>query len=232
MPVTPFAAAEYRWSLLPLLTNLARTGDREDRTGDEPRGDSTLVLIPLDDSQNAILSFGEVPSDALADDRGKPVAAGESSVRQGDGGSTPWVTTKERRGRLANFGIEWDLDPATLAAEVSRRNAHIAPTASLPQRLGVILLHDIRQLPVQPANYSIPRAVNLWDRNGYGREKVTLPPDMAAMRLILEANGFRQITHSYRLARAYRIDLRDEYDDDIEAGCLLLEFELLRSGSA
>jgi hypothetical protein len=75
VPEVPFDIMEYEAALIPLLSHVARIGDAR-KAGDIPESDlpvegvlkqSIAVVIPLDESQNAVLSFGEIGKETRRD---------------------------------------------------------------------------------------------------------------------------------------------------------------------
>lgn len=236
---TPIEAAEYDWQLVPLLSEVARIGSDVgfDDPGEGEHPDHTaLALIPLDESQNAMLSFGyaalsrqEGATEAApgSEPEAEPAPSFQSTLPHG--GNIPWASASlaaNERG-LSHYAIEWRLDPASLANSIHRRNPAVSAMARLPRTLKLALIHHIDQFPVDEKNYSIPKAVNLWGDGDYGRTYLRLGRDLADMRLVLEANGFQAMRYNYRLKRAYRINLRDEYDDELGTGCVVFEFEVV-----
>jgi len=149
--------------LLPLISYIGggnnrianSTFQRRDRSSS---GKSTIVLIALDESQNAILSFGYVKPGARW--RGAEVGAKLSSGFQPlndnarGGASTPRSSVslaKEDRG-LSKYEIDWDLDPDTLPRAIDRKNVNLASTAKLPTTLKVLIFDDANDLPFSPNN--------------------------------------------------------------------------------
>jgi hypothetical protein len=190
------------------------------------------VLIPLDDSQNAILSFGQIDTDtSWYEDRGmSSISAGfvkSLDRRTQVGNSTPMVTTRlatnPNRG-ISNYAIDWDLDPATLSNVIDRKNTAIQPTAKLPRILKVAILYDVRVLPFQRNNFALPYA-NLWNHEKGTYKYVATGEALRNAMLTIEVNGFRETKYRYVLKRVYELTLIDDSDDDIDAGCTLLEFE-------
>lgn len=233
IPRVPYEAMEYESALLPLLSHVARLGNKKPSdTADVSRGSNTVVvLIPLDESQNAILSFGQIDTDiswANETAGGKSLSAGFLGSRGFQvGNSTPSVTTQlaTRANRMSNYLISWDLDSATLKTAIDRKNADIQPTAKLPAILKVVIFYDVTMLPFQKNNFSVPYAINLWKHNENFRQYVPMGPELMNAKFMLEVNGVRQTNNGYVLKRMYKVNLLDEYDEDIETACTVLEFE-------
>jgi len=233
VPSVPYEAMEYDEALIPLFSYLARVGD-----GKQPRVDgnstqangSIVVLIPLDESENAILSFGEINSEVSWSTNEED----ESSISAGflgDGGfqvgnSTPSVTShlaaNGQRG-TSRYAVHWYLDPTTLAKSINRRNPNIPATAKLPRSLKIAILYDANTLPFQRNNFAVPYATNLWRDVGTNRHQISIGQATRNVFVNLEVNGVRQTR--YVLTRVYNIDLMDENDDEFETSCTLIELE-------
>jgi hypothetical protein len=96
--------------------------------------------------------------------------------------------------------------------------------ANLPKTLRIAVIRDVAMLPVEKNNYAIPVATNLWSDHEYGRTYLSLGRSLADMRLVLEANGYQSMRHSYVLKRAYALDLLDDYDEPLGTA-IVFEFE-------
>src|SRR5262249_56637443 len=80
-PEIPFEEMDYTQALLPLLSYIARLADDGSNTDDDDTAvdkGSIAVLLPLDEAQNTVLSFGDIRSGVPWSDERKnpPVAAG------------------------------------------------------------------------------------------------------------------------------------------------------------
>jgi hypothetical protein len=236
-PEVPYDVMEYAAALIPLLSYVARIGDQS-KVGDVTRMDqpakeflnsSIVALIPLDESQNAILSFGEIGSETTwYDDHAGAMISGGFTLSPGrrKGVSTPHVTTDlTEDGDLgtSNYSIDWYLDPATLVNAIDKRNTAIASTAKLHGTLKVAILYDTKVLPFQQNNFGVPYA-ELWGADP-NREYLALGRNFENVTLTVEVNGFREL--KYRLKGMYQPGLTDEYDDKIDTGCTILEFEAI-----
>jgi len=233
IPRVPYEAMEYESALLPLLSHIARLGDKKpaDTADDSRSTNNVLVLIPLDESQNAILSFGQIAPDVSWSNE----TAGDKALSSGFlgsrgfqvGNSTPSVTPNlaKRANGVSNYLISWDLDSATLKTAIDRKNSDIQPTAKLPAVLKVVIFYDVTMLPFQKNNFSVPYAINLWKGNESFRQYVPMGAELKDAKFALEVNGVRQNNNGYVLKRIYKVNLLDEFDDDIETGCTILEFE-------
>jgi len=233
VPAVPYDVMEYRSALLPLLSHVARLGTdpkAEETTHSLETGDSIVVLIPLDESQNAILSFGHISGSEWYEDRGGSSLSDGFLLDEGSrsGNSTVHVAANlagsPKRG-ISNYSIYWDLDPSTLANAYDRKNTAIAPMAKLPRILKVAIFYDVKVLPFQQKNFSFPYAVNIWNRNERSRKYLAIRNYISNAMFMIEVNGLQQTKYRYVLKRMYKLDLMDQDDDEIETGCTVLEFE-------
>ena len=158
-----------------------------------------MVLMSLDASANAILSFGKIGKDAewaLGSTGGdnKLVSAGfvESNSKR-YGNSWPRVTMSPAAPKPADpstYEIDWDLDPGTLAGVIDRRNPAIAPTAKFPKLFRIAILYDGLLLPFEKNNFGIT-ASEYWKLNDAGWEQINFKPeDIGDMKLSMIVNGF------------------------------------------
>jgi hypothetical protein len=232
VPAVSFEAVEYDEALIPLFSYLARIADGkhpQDKTNSTQSNGSLVVLMPLDESENAILSFGKIDSDIswFKGDGESLISAGFLDGRGFKAGnSTPSVVTNlatnPKRG-TSSYVVHWDLDPNTLAKSINRRNLHIPPTAKLPRIFKVAILHTMKILPFRHNNFAEPHAANLWNDVGINRHELPIGPELRNAVVNLEVNRVRQTR--YALKRIYTLDLIDENDDEFETSCTLLEFE-------
>ena len=227
----PLEAMDYQEALIPLLSRVARIASEQtenDASDPEDGAETVIVLIALDDSENAILSFGQIGADAdWFNDEGPPSISAGFLNGQGfpEGNSIPFVLSQlaaKRRGK-SSYAVNWNLDPVTLAKSLNRRNPDIPPTAKLPQTLKVAIFYDVDRLPFALNNFAVPYAVNLWRNNQNTRHTIPLSRKLRNSFFTLEVNGVRR--SKYALKRMYRLDLIDEYDDEIGTACTLFEFE-------
>jgi len=236
-PRTPFDEEAYTDTLLPLLSYIARIGPpfSQDPPVYEEGGpidtSSVAVLMPLDDSQNAILSFGEIgpgvswhPSSEAAS-----LSAGFRNSRLAkplrSGSSVPEASEELAavRTKTSSYQISWNLDPSTLANSIDRMNAGVASTAKMPSKLKVAIFYDMRALPFAEGNFGTTYAVNLWSNRSIRDEKVDFSKTIDGFELSLTVNGAK--LPAYRLTSIVRRSLSDAYDDEISTRCTILEFE-------
>lgn len=239
VPESPLEAVEYEAELLPLLSYIARVGPRpsDDELDDDSERkidkDSIAVLIPLDDAQNAVLSFGRIGSGVswYKRDQATALSAGFDTTRfrkkARTGDSIPYVSTNlsPTAGGTSTYVIDWDLDPATLANSIDRRNTNVPSTAKLPDVLKIAIFYDIETLPFREGDFANSFATNLWARSDYLTQEIDLKSALKAVELSLAVNGSQEPTYKYRLKRIYRQRMVDQYDDEIGTRCTILEFE-------
>lgn len=232
MPRVPYEAMEYKAAVLPLMSYVARIANRgytEDEDQSRQTNDNVVVLISLDESQNAILSFGEIDRavEWSNNEGNRAISAGFLGNNGfAVGNSTPALVShlaKSPRRGMSRYAVHWNLDPTTLAKSIDRRNPDVPSTAKLPRILQVAILHSTTMLPFPLNNFAVPSATNLWTPVGVGREKVAFGQDLKNAIFAIKVNGFRQI--NYVLKRMFKVDLMDEYDDEFDTSCTLLEFE-------
>lgn len=230
-PPVSLEAMEYQEALIPLLSRVARIGTDQiakDESHPKQEAETVIVLIALDDSENAILSFGQIHNDiGWFKNQGEPsISAGFLDSRGFQvGNSSPSVSSKlaaNQRG-TSSYAVNWELDPVTLAKSLNRKNPAIPPTAKLPQTLKVAILYEVNRLPFPLNNFAVPYAINLWRNIEITRQKIPLGRELRNSSFTLEVNGVRRPT--YGLKRMYRVELIDERENDIETSCMLLEFE-------
>jgi len=106
--------------------------------------------------RNAVLSFGRIGDNASWSHGSNRSTAPERDDSQ-DHKSLPsakvHLATK-RNGELSVYGVDWALDPVSLANSMSRGNVAITPTARLPKILRLAILYDIKDLPFEDGNFS------------------------------------------------------------------------------
>jgi len=238
VPEVPFDIMEYEAALIPLLSHVARIGDVR-KAGDVPESDqpvdgvlkdSIAVVIPLDESQNAVLSFGEIGKETTwsKNREGALISAGFVMSRDNErrkGNSTPAVTAEDGDD-TSKYTIDWALDPATLAYAVDKRNAAIATTAKLPSVLKIAIFYDAKVLPFQKNNFGVPEA-RIWDDSEDDRKYVTPERDFENATLMVEVNGLRKLNYGFK--RMYKLRPFDEYDDEVDTSCTILEFEAMEA---
>jgi hypothetical protein len=88
----------------------------------------------------------------------------------------------------------------------------------------MLILSDVAESPFQKNNFSHTEATTLWDGVGY-----SVPIDykrlLRNVRLRIIANGFES---TYTLREMSRRILVDDFDDQFETNCVVLQFEIQR----
>lgn len=240
VPETSYEEMDYEAVLLPLLSFIARVGTKSDHDDVNDYGSgppdkrSIAVLVPLDDSRNAILSFGEIgtrvswfkASEASALSAGFYTSHLRKEPRRGS--SIPRVSTtlsKTVEG-TSTYRINWDLDPATLAGSIDRMNSAVQSTTKLPTALKIAVFFDMGTLPFKEADFAV-NYVDLWDTGDYGRTAINIDGALKDLEFSMTVNGSRELTYTYRLTRIYRQKLLYKGVDEVETRCTILEFQAL-----
>lgn len=230
--------------LYPFLLALSRelvndsTTERESTKKEDPAkqgGTDVLVLLPLDDDQNTVLSFGLVSANMF---RGKtneaPTPAGVRSVEtqnnaeMGNGDLANWP---ELDAGANNARITWHLDPTSFAKSISRQNQSIIPTARFPSVLHIALLFDIHELPFKEGNFAAPLDQDFWFRleGRHARDASPAPVTLnrgfsSSVRII--PNRSSMAVYNYDLHSAYETRFLDSHGE-IEPGVRCVIFEYL-----
>jgi hypothetical protein len=227
VPATPFEVVEYEAILSPLLTYMGRLGqplesvaapeDPSDSTDSPSPDGSVLALIALDESENTILSFGNVPGGLST------LPAGFDPLH--DTGSSPYVYRVLAEGKgtdVSSYHIIWVLDPVALAASVQRQNEKIESTARLPDTMRVVIFYDIGTLPFAHNNFTRSDS-SFWTSDNEISFEL-----LGDATLTASVNGISTRHYALKHAYAVELDLYDEFDEfqDYNTGCTLLEFEL------
>jgi hypothetical protein len=250
VPLVPLDLEEDQSSVFPLLSFVATvdSGSKEGKSYERNREylkrspksgekgdsrDSLLVLMPLDESQNTILSFGKIDGGSNWWDAEPTAKTSSEILGLGDTrrfNSSPEVTlnlTKDSGLNPSKYTMSWQLDPVTLANAIDRTNKAITPTAKLPSTLKIAILYDIGDIPFRQNSFAESFAANLWGDNEQNRTYITLGSEFRNVGLSIEVNGFQEKKYRYLLKRLYRLDLLQDDDDGIDTGCTVLEFETI-----
>jgi hypothetical protein len=244
VPEVPYDAEEYQQRLIPLMSFVAHIGEgtkgvksyddtRHMLQDSSPAGKATrksvVVLLPLDDSQNAVLSFGSIgdgsqwhtTGDAKLSSGFAPL---DNAARASD--STPAVEAVLSKDR-SRYTIDWDLDPVTLAGAIGRTNQAIAATANLPRTLIVAVLYDMDLIPFMKDDFAVNYADNLWSKNENDRIYITPGSAFAGNTLAVQLNGLAERKYIYSLKHLYKLTLSNdaELNTNLGVGCTMLEFE-------
>jgi hypothetical protein len=185
------------------------------------------VLIPLDDSRNAILSFGSIGNGAswTGDAKGATLSSGFEP------GGAPGVEgnlAKDKPGGSSTYAIRWGVSPLALASAVNRANPAIPSTAKLPKMLKITMLYGTGSLPFNPGDFANSYATNLWGKNEGARRYINPGPELMNAKLNVAVNGSEGKTNGYVLKTMYELRLVDQFDDDFNGiTCKVFEFEAI-----
>ena len=236
VPRIPFEIVDYDAALVPLLSFIARIGPKsyddwlEHGLTKPIDSASIVVLIPLDDSLNAILSLGQIDRkvDWYLSGQANALSAGfaTSSLRKKprQGSSIPHVSTKlaPTASGASSYTINWALDPTTLANSIDRMNAAVPSTAKLPRVLKIAVFYDMQILPFKEGDFANTAAENLWTSSG--QKDVVFNDTVRDVELVLSSNGSPEPAYKYTLKKIYRKELLNQNEDEIRTRCTLLEF--------
>jgi hypothetical protein len=200
---------------------------------------NVIVLLPLDDGQNAVLPFGfldhskEWAMPSKSDDAKTPAAPSVemgSHAYLGNSDLLNWPNI-EPNGTTAT--LVWKLDPATFAKSLSRQNGFVIPTAKLPTILRVAVLFDIKRLPFTENNFALAENPNFWrlprdpdsqQTNFRGRISPITPTFSSSIQLV--PNGSSLVRYNYTLSGVYETQFLDEYGEfDSDVRCVIFEFK-------
>ncbi|MNJ85782.1 hypothetical protein D3C87_32620 [compost metagenome] len=228
VPRAPHEAIEEIYSLIPMLKFLGQLGHYKQSgstTFDEEDSESngTIMLMPLDESHNTILSFARIyrkvewytnnPGDSSLN--AKPIADLK----------TPYTTKKISANGNSRYSIHWDLDPLTLEHSADRSNSEIRSNAKLPETLKLAILDISTILPFNENNFALTGATNLWHKEKSAHSKSDLG-NISNITLRVVVNGFSEFEYSYKLLKAYHKPLYYSFGDEIEVACTMFEFSL------
>lgn len=237
VPIIPYDVEDYDASLLPFLDFVALSGKKR-ASQSASTDDSIMVLVPMDESKSAILSFGNVDG-ALPWSRNTPDAGGRGITGLSAGFRTTFGGNGVRPGasypKVSNdagdrkqtpyYSIDWNLDPRTLTNSLSTVNRNAAPIANLPKILKIAILYDISTVPFAGADFTDSAAANLWQSSSDPKDQEKLDQTLTDSTVMLTVNGYSDVEFTYVFKDAYRDPLMDDWDDDIGVQRLLLEYE-------
>jgi hypothetical protein len=226
----------------PRGTRRAAPKAKESKTPSEK--DSVLVLVSLDDGQNAILSFGTLRSPVtwsleagILSKRKNVLSGGVSTCpfpsqycQFDDTPDAPrsinsWPALQDPNASMFNdrrvLTIVWTLNPLTLANSIDRQNTAINPTAQFPAKLKIAILYNIEDLPFRTPDFAFPEVYSLWSDPDKGKRTVEKPP-LSNVKLI--PNNLAESAYRYKLVQASTRPLFNSYDEETQSDCLLLEF--------
>lgn len=227
VPSVPYEAMEYQAGLMPMLKFLAQLGDNKQKHSevneDNVASNGIIVLIPLDRSPNSVLSFGEIHSQVAWDDNdsASKLSASISTVQPRT--TSPVTTKKFSVDSPSKYAIEWNLDPITLENSLNRANPAIRSGAKLPQVLNLVILRVAETLPFAYNNFALTSS-NLW----YANPNQVKPQvsNVSNMTFSATVNGFSELEYHYNLVSIYHKPLYNDWGEEIEIGCTILEFQL------
>jgi hypothetical protein len=241
-PEVPFEEVDYTEKLLPLLSYIARLVDDGGQKDDDDDAvtsaglkkaidkGSIAVLVPLDEANNTVLSFGDIQSGVpwSGEDKSPAVAAGFWRVQGARKISkTPQVTARfaSDESNISSYKINWVLDPADLPKAIDKKNRFIASTAKLPRKLRIAILYDVKFWPFPKNDFADPHA-RLWADNEDQLQEIAVGRDkLAGMSISMTVNGMSELEYRYRLSKLYRLTVMDDFDDELELKCTVLEFD-------
>jgi len=203
-----------------------------------------LVLMALDNDENAILSFGNLSDDAKWN--GGPFTFLKKKRLKISGGITfkldfdqfgnagreltrpirnePWL--KKEKDSLF---VTWELDPSTFQNCVDRQNPNSSLTANLPTIIRIVILYDIENLPFSSDNLALTQGWNVWGDISIDTKET----ERHCLRMFsksfveLVPNGLKEQVARYNFKRLYakKVPSLEPEDDDLKCGRLMLQFE-------
>jgi len=224
-PSEPFEEVEFKEAFSPLLHYVARLGPLASDDlidGKQVDKESLVVLIPLDESRNAFLTFAHVGAGVGWSGREHKPTDPPSRLD-----SPPGVF--ERPGTNAGstiYEIRWTLDPAALSRAIQRVDSSVPSTGRLPKTLRIAIFYDIGDLPFDRNTFTKTRAYGLWSDEETTTAGIPFKNQLSEAELTLAINGAPEPAYRYRLRALQRKTLQDEYDDELDAHCTILVFEM------
>jgi len=83
------------------------------------------------------------------------------------------------------------------------------------------VLYGGEDIPFEQNNFALTKATNLWQD---AEAASPLPQGVPPMKLTLKTNDFEETVYHYKLAGVHISTLTDEYDDEYDIGCTILQF--------
>jgi hypothetical protein len=201
---------------------------------DAKKGKDVVVLIPLDDDQNTVLSFGVLSKDI-------PWRAGENNNPL-PSKITPSVETEYNpygnsdlaigEANANNATITWHLDPTTFSKSINRQNQLIVPTAKLPSVLRIALLFDLEQMPFDKSNFAAPLDQEFWFPLEGRHPRDAPPPPIVLSRgfsssVHLIPTSSPVVAYDYDLHKVYETRFLDSYgEEEPSLRCVILEYQV------
>jgi hypothetical protein len=198
---------------------------------------SVLMLLPLDDDQNAVLSFGflaKLPTEAQGKEKTPPPSKIPPSIENTDYsyfGNTSLSNWPRLDQKADAVTIAWHLDPTTFASSISKQNQAIGPTAKLPEVLHIALIFDIDTLPFTNGNLAAPEDQTFWFASAPGRGEIDPGPAPITLKngftsvIRLTPNSSALVAFNYDLHAIYETQFIDSYGENTrDARCVVLEY--------
>jgi hypothetical protein len=230
--------------LYPFLTALSRklvkdnTSKKDSAKEEDAKKEeipNVLVLLSLDDDQNAVVSFGFLQKDTpwSSTDKNKqstrpPSVEADNNSFMGNSDLANWPSL-DTKGN--NATITWHLDPTTFSKSISRQNQFAIPTAKLPSVLHIALLFDIKDLPFDEGNFAAPLDLQFWFplEGRHSRDGVTPPIVLSrgfssSVRLV--PNSSAVVVYDYDLSKVHETRFLDSYGEiGTESRCVIFEYQ-------
>jgi uncharacterized protein YraI len=228
VPLIPYEIENFTSVLQPLIEYLGNVKDDFPTRSGLATPQGFIVLVALDDMYNCILSFGEIAGqNAWSGKSEKPnLSAGflthNFNSRKGKL-SYPTARGNIKEKGMSSYSIRWDLDSVTFANSIDRKNENLVPTTSLPEKLQLIILSSIVQLPFLENDFSQTSAVNLW-KSSHNKNILKKSSQFDAT-ISLSANKKTGSEYLYTLSEVFSEDLYDEYGKPYQLSCTKFSFE-------
>lgn len=200
-----------------------------------------IVLISLDDGQNAVFAFGAIrenmewaqhavlpqPADALSGcvepyDELEAIWHGRPVTRR-----RALIASVNLAVRSEAISLGWKLEPTTLLNCVDKRNAAIGLTAALPDSVQMLLIYDIEQLPYPAGTFALQSFLGLWQLNPNPSASATeRTPILKRSTLVLSPNGrdADRSTYTARLLSHMRA-VDAAFQDEVKSKAIMIEFK-------
>lgn len=111
--------------------------------------------------------------------------------------------------------IEWDLSPPELPLSLDRIIASTPISARLPERLRLMILYDIFDLPARPDNFAVPRwrSGNYFGDSGlFAGVKFPVSRPFTRSTITLVPNGLYEVAATYDVELFKEVELEDRTD--------------------
>jgi hypothetical protein len=200
-----------------------------------------IVLISLDTYHNAVLPFGFIgqrttwSGSKFEDSRTTPLSGGIDQIENLGASFYGGVFTKRTRDvrRVPTLALDaesrvvltWELDPVSLRAAVDRQGRPL--TANLPERLMMLIVHDVKNLPFAPGTFAISSLFDPWNTASYTLcNTVPMRGVLAAATLTLVPNELTDQASQYKVRTVTGFCPKDrEYHEKLAGKFVIVEFE-------